>query len=32
MLKTALETAYIAEEDVEVLQAWRKDPANWNVK
>ncbi len=32
VLKTALETAYIAEEDVEVLQAWRKDPANWNVK
>lgn len=32
VLKTAIETAYIAEEDVEVLQAWRKDPANWNVK
>ena len=32
VLKTALETFYIAEEDVEVLQAWRKDPANWNVK
>ena len=32
VLKTALETAYITEEDVEVLQAWRKDPANWNVK
>ena len=32
VLKTALETSYIAEEDVEVLQAWRKDPANWNVK
>ena len=32
VVKTALETSYIAEEDVEVLQAWRKDPANWNVK
>ena len=32
VLKTALETAYIAEEDVEVLQAWRQDPANWNAK
>ncbi len=26
----ALETGYIAQEDVEVLHAWRKDPANWN--
>ncbi len=32
VLNTALETAYIAEEDVEVLKAWRQDPANWNVK
>lgn len=32
VLKTALATAYIAEEDVEVLQAWRQDPANWNAK
>ena len=32
VLKAALETEYIAEEDIEVLQAWRKDPANWNVK
>ncbi len=26
----ALETGYIAEEDVELLHDWRKDPANWN--
>ena len=26
----ALETGYIANEDVEVLHKWRKDPANWN--
>lgn len=32
VLKVALATDYIAEEDIEVLQAWRKDPANWNVK
>ncbi|MCL1607167.1 MULTISPECIES: orotate phosphoribosyltransferase [Mediterranea] len=32
VLKVALDTEYIAEEDIEVLQAWRKDPANWNVK
>lgn len=32
VLKVALNTDYIAEEDIEVLQAWRKDPANWNVK
>lgn len=32
VLKTALETSYINEDDIEVLQAWRKDPANWNVK
>ena len=25
----ALETGYIAETDVEVLNEWRKDPANW---
>ena len=25
----ALETGYIAEADVEVLNEWRKDPANW---
>ena len=32
VLKVALDTDYIAEEDIEGLQAWRKDPANWNVK
>lgn len=32
VLKAALETSYIAEEDIEVLQAWRQDPSNWNVK
>ena len=32
VLKVALDTDYIAEEDIEVLQAWREDPANWNVK
>ncbi len=32
VLKVALDTDYIAGEDIEVLQAWRKDPANWNVK
>ena len=26
----ALETGYIADEDVELLHEWRKDPANWN--
>ncbi len=25
----ALETGYIAQEDVELLHEWRKDPANW---
>ena len=25
----ALETGYIAEEDVELLNEWRRDPANW---
>lgn len=25
----ALETGYIAQEDVELLHDWRKDPANW---
>ena len=32
VIKVALETAYVAEEDIDVLQAWRKDPAGWNVK
>lgn len=26
----ALETGYIAQEDVELLHEWRKDPAHWN--
>lgn len=26
----ALQTGYIAETDVELLNAWRKDPAHWN--
>lgn len=26
----ALETGYIAKEDVELLHEWRKDPAHWN--
>ena len=26
----ALETGYIAKEDVELLHGWRKDPAHWN--
>ncbi len=32
VLKAALQTGYITEEGIEALQAWRKDPANWNVK
>lgn len=31
VLKVALKTDYIAEDDIEVLQAWRKDPGNWNA-
>ena len=27
----ALETGYIADNDVELLNEWRKDPAHWNV-
>ncbi|MCP9613079.1 orotate phosphoribosyltransferase [Coprobacter tertius] len=30
ILETALETNYISEEDLETLQEWRTDPANWN--
>jgi orotate phosphoribosyltransferase len=26
----ALETGYIAEGDVELLNEWRRDPAHWN--
>lgn len=29
MLEVALETHYIAEQDVETLKEWRQDPANW---
>ena len=32
VLETALRTDYISEEDVEVLQSWRKDPAHWDAK
>ena len=29
VLKVALKTNYITEEDVVVLNEWREDPANW---
>lgn len=29
MIEAALDTNYIQESDVETLQEWRKDPANW---
>ncbi len=29
MIEAALATHYIKESDVETLQEWRKDPANW---
>ncbi|KAA6314172.1 Orotate phosphoribosyltransferase, partial [termite gut metagenome] len=29
VLKTALETEYINEEDIKTLERWRKSPANW---
>lgn len=29
MIESALDTGYIKPTDVETLQAWRKDPANW---
>jgi orotate phosphoribosyltransferase len=29
VVEEALETGYIAQEDVELLHEWRKDPANW---
>ncbi len=29
MLEVALEIDYIRQEDIETLQEWRKDPANW---
>ncbi len=31
VLEVALATGYIAETDIPVLNAWRKDPAHWNV-
>lgn len=30
MIQAALATGYIQESDVETLQEWRKDPANWS--
>lgn len=30
VLSEALATNYISEDDIETLQAWRKDPASWN--
>ena len=32
MIEAALATNYIQESDVETLQEWRKDPANWNAR
>ena len=29
MLKTALETGFIRESDLDTLQLWREDPGNW---
>ena len=29
MLEVALEIEYIRQEDIDTLQEWRKDPANW---
>ena len=29
VLRHALDTEYISESDIETLQEWRKDPANW---
>lgn len=31
VLEVALQTGYIKEEHIEMLNAWRKDPAHWNV-
>ena len=30
VVKEALQTGYIAEEEVEMLHEWRRDPAHWN--
>lgn len=32
MLEAALATKYIKEDDIEALQEWRKDPANWSKR
>jgi orotate phosphoribosyltransferase len=32
VLEEALRTEYISEEDIPVLNAWRKDPAHWDVE
>ncbi|MCE2617267.1 MAG: orotate phosphoribosyltransferase [Phocaeicola sp.] len=32
VLEEALKTEYISEEDVTVLNTWRKDPAHWDVE
>lgn len=31
VLEAALRTEYISEKDIPVLDAWRKDPAHWDV-
>ncbi|MGL5262186.1 MAG: orotate phosphoribosyltransferase [Bacteroides sp.] len=31
VLETALNTGYIQEEDIEILDEWRADPANWDA-
>lgn len=31
LIEVAVEEGYINKEDVESLQNWRKDPANWNI-
>jgi orotate phosphoribosyltransferase len=31
MIEAAAETGYVTKEDVDTLQNWRKDPANWNA-
>ena len=32
LVKKALETNYITEEDADSLKAWREDPASWDIK
>ena len=31
LLEQALDTNYITTSELETLEAWRKDPANWNA-